>query len=47
MEVEVKVTDKQGRAVSDLKREDFRLLENGSLKPFAASNTWLSRAPTN
>ena len=29
MEVEVKVTDKQGRAVSDLKREDFKLLENG------------------
>ncbi|MCY4585383.1 MAG: VWA domain-containing protein [Bryobacterales bacterium] len=29
MEVEVKVTDKQGRAVSDLNREDFRLLENG------------------
>ena len=29
MEVEVKVTDKQGRAVSDLKHEDFRLLENG------------------
>ena len=29
MEVEVKVTDKDGQPVPDLKREDFTLLENG------------------
>jgi VWFA-related protein len=29
MEVEVKVTDRQGRPVPDLKAEDFTLLENG------------------
>ncbi len=35
MEVEVRVTDRDGQAVTDLSRDDFRLLENGQQQRIA------------